>query len=67
MAEFQLAGPAANASKISYGESRKLYQSLNEQYNFDHFEGSRSCESCPRGTPNGTEFSKYHSPPAAEK
>jgi hypothetical protein len=35
MAGFQLEGPAANASKILYGESHKLYQSPNEQYNFE--------------------------------
>jgi hypothetical protein len=33
MAGFQLAGPAADASKILYGESRKSYQSSNAQYN----------------------------------
>ena len=32
MAGFQLAGPAADVSKILYGESRKSYQSPNEQY-----------------------------------
>jgi hypothetical protein len=29
---FQLAGPAADVSKILYGESRKSYQSPNAQY-----------------------------------
>ncbi len=32
MAGFQLAGPAADVSKILYGESRKSYQSPNAQY-----------------------------------
>jgi hypothetical protein len=32
MAGFQLAGPAANVSKILYDESRKSYQSPNVQY-----------------------------------
>jgi hypothetical protein len=44
MAGFQLAGPAADVSKILYGENRNSYQSPNTQYNFDHFEGSRSCQ-----------------------
>jgi hypothetical protein len=44
MAGFQLAGPAADVSKNIYGETRKLYQSPNEQYNFEYFEASRSCE-----------------------
>jgi hypothetical protein len=29
---FQLAGPAADVSKILYGKSRKSYQSPNAQY-----------------------------------
>ena len=33
MAGFQLAGPAAEVSKILYGENRKSYQSPNAQYN----------------------------------
>jgi hypothetical protein len=34
MAGFQLgAGPAADVSKILYGENRKMYQSPNAQYN----------------------------------
>ena len=33
MAGFQLAGPAADVSKILYGESRKSYQSPNAQCN----------------------------------
>ena len=33
MAGFQLAGPAADVSKILYGENRKSYQSPNAQYN----------------------------------
>jgi hypothetical protein len=33
MAGFQLVGPAADVSKILYGESRKSYQSPNAQYN----------------------------------
>jgi hypothetical protein len=33
MAGFQLAGPAADVSKILYGASRKSYQSPNAQYN----------------------------------
>ena len=32
MAGFQLAGPAADVSKILYGENRKSYQSPNAQY-----------------------------------
>jgi hypothetical protein len=44
MAGFQLAGPAADVSKILFGESRKLYQSPNEQHNFDHFADSSCCE-----------------------
>ena len=32
MAGLQLAGPAADVSKILYGESRKSYQSANAQY-----------------------------------
>jgi hypothetical protein len=32
MARFQLAGPAADVSKILYGESHKSYQSPNAQY-----------------------------------
>ena len=32
MAGFQLAGPAADVSKILYGESHKSYQSPNAQY-----------------------------------
>jgi hypothetical protein len=36
MGGFQLAGPAADVSKILYGESRKSYRSPNAQYNFDH-------------------------------
>ena len=32
MAGFQLAGPAAEVSKILYGESRKSYQSPNAEY-----------------------------------
>jgi hypothetical protein len=32
MAGFQLARPAAEVSKISYGETRKSYQSPNAQY-----------------------------------
>jgi hypothetical protein len=32
MAGFQLAGPAADVSKILYGESRTSYQSPNAQY-----------------------------------
>jgi hypothetical protein len=35
MAGYQLAGPAADVSKILYGENRKLYQSPNAQYNFE--------------------------------
>jgi hypothetical protein len=34
MARCQLAGPAADVSKILYGENRKSYQSPNAQYNF---------------------------------
>jgi hypothetical protein len=33
MAGFQLAGPAADVSKILYGENCKSYQSPNAQYN----------------------------------
>ena len=46
MAGFQLAGPAADVSKILYGENRKSYQSPNAQYNFEYFKGSRirSCQ-----------------------
>ena len=33
MAGFQLAGPAADVSKILYGENRKSYKSPNAQYN----------------------------------
>jgi hypothetical protein len=40
MAGFQLEGPAADVSKILYGENRKSYQSPNAQYNFDHFADS---------------------------
>jgi hypothetical protein len=32
MAGFQLAGPAADVSKILHGESRKSYESPNAQY-----------------------------------
>ena len=35
MAGFQLAGPAADVSKILYGENRKPYQRPNAQYNFE--------------------------------
>jgi hypothetical protein len=33
MAGFQLAGPAADVSKILYSESRKLYGEPNQAYN----------------------------------
>ena len=34
MAGFQLAGPAADVSKVLYGENRKSYQSPNAQHKF---------------------------------
>jgi hypothetical protein len=34
-AGFQLAGPAADVSKILYGENRKSYPSPNALYSFD--------------------------------
>jgi hypothetical protein len=40
MAGFQLmAGPDADVTKFWYGESRILYQSPNEQYDFEYFDG----------------------------
>jgi hypothetical protein len=44
MAGFQLAGPAADVSKILYGENRKSYQSPNAQYSI--FEIHRVTSTC---------------------
>ena len=44
MAGFQLAGPAADVSKILYGESRKSYQSPNAQYDISGAEPRRTEE-----------------------
>ena len=61
MARFQLAGPAADVSKILYGENRKSYQSPNAQYNFDHFVDS----SCYEGRELGEDrLDKEHTAPS---
>jgi hypothetical protein len=44
MAGFQLAGPAADVSKILYGENRKSYQSPNAQYNISGFKCRHTVE-----------------------
>jgi hypothetical protein len=44
MAGFQLAGPAADVSKILYGENRKSYQSPNAQYDNSGFRRRRTVE-----------------------
>jgi hypothetical protein len=56
MAGFQLAGPAADVSKILYGERRKSYQSPNAQYNNFWFQRRPTAE-CSNQL-EGTEFYK---------
>jgi hypothetical protein len=44
MAGFQVAGPAADVSKILYGENRKSYQSPSAQYDNTGFQRRPTAE-----------------------